>query len=265
MQKSIGEVKKSYVIRGITVKVSRNLKKQRLKAKAKGITFKKVVIYSILFFTITIGSIELIRIYNGSSDLYSISKNDDYYKESLRIDNSTIELANNLKPSNVLGVSTNQNNNSNIDVLDKRAYVFDQYFLANNSPLYGLGSYFVQKCDEYGSPKDCITIVAIARNESNLCKYSSSAEMHNCWGFGGGGSYRIKFNSFEESIDRVSRVLMQGYGAQYMIDPTLMEGTFCGPQDECKNWGRSIKFFMRQIEQFSISLGVGSLIELRNT
>ncbi|MDZ4840107.1 MAG: hypothetical protein SGJ04_08885, partial [Bacteroidota bacterium] len=151
-----------------------------------------------------------------------------------------------------------------INIVDERAYVFDQYFLANNSPLYGYGKLFVEKCDQYNAPKDCITIIAIARNETNLCKYSISAEMHNCWGFGGGGEHRLYFESFEASIDRVSKVLMEGYGRPYMENPSLMEGTFCGPQDECRNWGNSIKFFMKQIDEFGKSLGI-NLMDLRNS
>ena len=45
----------------------------------------------------------------------------------------------------------------------------------------------------------------------------------------------------------------------------VVDQDFCGPQDECKNWGNSIKFFIKQIDEFGKSLGVGSLLELRNS
>jgi hypothetical protein len=165
------------------------------------------------------------------------------------------------------GISTNDPEdvslNSQFISLDKRAYILDQYLKANNSPLYGYGQTFVNACDKYGAPKDCMVVVAIARNESNLCKYYGSAEMHNCWGFGGGGSYRMNFGSFEESIDRVTNVLVNQYGIQYMNNPSLMERTFCGDEPGCTGWGNKIKHFMNDINAYGDSLGLGSLYSLR--
>lgn len=145
---------------------------------------------------------------------------------------------------------------------DKRAFVLNEYFKAKNSPLVGKGQVFVDACDKYGAPKDCISVVAIAKHETDLCKYYNSAEMFNCWGWGGGGGYRMRFSSFEESVDVVTRVLVTQYGANYMRDPSLMEKVFCGPQDECIGWGNRVKIIMREIDKFSEDLGVGRLTEL---
>lgn len=254
----LGQVKKVYLLKPLRTRVYKSIKKRKLSAS-------KVSLYLFLLLVLGLGINELGRILTGSLDSYSVEAKQSYYNTSLNIDPSAIAFSNKFNASEVLGISTVNKINTNISLVDERAYVFDQYFLANNSPLYGYGKYFVEKCDQYGAPRDCITIVAIARNETNLCKYKVSAEMHNCWGFGGGGEHRLYFESFEASIDRVSRVLMEGYGTQYLIDPSLMEGTFCGPQDECKNWGNSIKFFIKQIDQFGKDLGVGSLLELRNS
>jgi hypothetical protein len=253
---NLGKVKKVYLFKPFKAKLYRKL-------KIKKLSTSKIFFYLFLLMVFSLGVNELVKMVNGNVESFTVEAKESYYKTSLNVDYNAIALTN--PTSQVLGAETSDLRiNSNISLIDERAYVFDQYFLANNSPLYGYGKYFVEKCDEYGAPKDCITIVAIARNETNLCKYSISAEMHNCWGFGGGGEYRIKFNSFEESIDRVTKVLVEGYGRRYIEDPSLMEGTFCGPQDECKNWGNSIKFFIKQIDEFGKSLGVGSLLELRN-
>jgi hypothetical protein len=256
--KQLGKVKRVYLLKPFKAKIYKTL-------GIKKISTSKLSIYLFLMLVVVVSGSELLKIFAGEVTPYTSNVSSSYYQESLEIDKSAIVVSNRVQPSSVLGISTDNRIKSNISLVDRRAYVFDQYFLANNSPLYGYGSYFVEKCEQYGAPKDCVTIVAIARNETDLCKYSISAEMHNCWGFGGGGVYRITFNSFEESIDRVSNVLMEGYGTRYIEDPSLMEGTFCGPQDECKNWGNSIKFFIRQIEEFSKSIGMGSLLELRNS
>ncbi len=148
------------------------------------------------------------------------------------------------------------NSSSNATFVDKRAYVLDRYLQSNNSPLAGYGQSLVNACDKYGAPHECITVVAIAYNESHLCKYPGSAAMFNCWGFGGGGSNRIAFSSFNESIDQVTKVLAQQYGSKYMEDPSLMEGTFCGWEDGCVGWGNKIKYFMTDIRNFAATLGV---------
>lgn len=146
---------------------------------------------------------------------------------------------------------------------DIRTIVLDEYFRRADSPLYGYGDVFVKACVEFGAPEDCITVAAIARNESDLCKYSISADMYNCWGFGGGGTYRRTFSSFQEGIYTVTDVLVNQYGEEYIIDPRLMEETFCGDEPGCADWGSDILYFMDEINNLSIQLGYGSLYDLR--
>lgn len=151
---------------------------------------------------------------------------------------------------------TTEKVSSDVGFTDPRAYVLDQYFKANNSPLYGTGRLFVEACDRHGAPRDCTTVAAIARAETDLCKYGISATYYNCWGFGGGGKYRMKFNSWEESIDLVTSRLVHNYGESYMIDPSKMERTFCGWEAGCTNWGKRVKFFINEISQYALKVGM---------
>jgi len=146
--------------------------------------------------------------------------------------------------------------------IDKRVYVLDEYFKMRNSPLYGYAQEFVAACERHRAPKDCIVLAAIARHETDLCKYYMSAEMKNCMGWGGGGEYRMQFSSFEEHINVAYDVLVNQYGLRFMRDPSLMDTTFCGSEPGCTNWGTRIKFFMREIDDFGVGLGVGRLSEL---
>lgn len=149
--------------------------------------------------------------------------------------------------------------NEEISYKDKRAFVLDRYFLANNSPLYGTGNDFVEACDRFGAPKNCIVVAAIAKNESDLCKYYGSEEMKNCWGYGGPGIHRWTFPSFKAGIDQVTDILVNRYGIEYMEDPRLMERTFCGDEPACETWGENILLIMSQIERFAASIGVENL------
>lgn len=139
---------------------------------------------------------------------------------------------------------------------DIRAYVLDRYLSDNSSPLAGTGNLFVEACDTYKAPADCITVVAIARAETDLCKYHTSASYYNCWGYGGGGIYRIYFNSWRESIFRVTRTLVNNYGTQSIINPSLMERTFCGDEPGCTGWGNRVKFHMQIIDEYPKKMGL---------
>lgn len=146
--------------------------------------------------------------------------------------------------------------------IDKRVYVLDEYFKMRNSPLYGHAKDFVGACDQFGAPKDCIAVAAIARHETDLCKYYMSHEMRNCMGWGGGGEYRMRFDSYEQHIYNAYDVLVNQYGLRFLRDPSLMDTTFCGSEPGCTGWGERVKFFMREIDDFGVSLGVGRLSEL---
>jgi hypothetical protein len=212
----------------------------------------KVVFSIFLFFILSIGLVNL------QSSLKN-SLNNYYLNAQTKIEDPEIIPAEITESTTLTqkNLSNDFNSLSNATYIDKRAYVLDKYLQSNGSPLYGKGQTFVDACDKYGAPHECITVVAIAFNESHLCKYPGSAEMFNCWGFGGAGVYRRTFSSFDEGIDTVTKVLVQQYGLKYMENPQLMENTFCGTEDPlCDSWGRKINYFMNNIRQFSKDLGV---------
>lgn len=243
----LGKIKKVYYHE----RVKRNFK-PAINAKRKSIkfsNFRKTFIIAGLFAIITPLALATLheQVNQRTVNAYTLENND-------------LIISSNTNNSEVLGTETISVYSHGID---ERAYVFDQYFIKENSPLQGMGRKFVEACDKYGAPKDCITLVAIAKHETNLCKYQFSAEMHNCIGWGGGGSARVQFASFEEMIDRATYILVSSYGYDMMVNPSLMESVFCGKQAECTNWGNRIKSIMNDIDKYSESLGFGKLSELR--
>lgn len=150
------------------------------------------------------------------------------------------------------------NYSSKTPSIDARAYVLDEYFKYHNSPMYGTGNIIYDRCRYYEAPGDCLIVAAIADAETDLCKYHTSATYYNCWGFGGGGSDRIYFNSWEKSIDAVYRTLAWSdlYGNDAMINPRLMERTFCGWEPGCTGWGNRVIYYMDEIDQFARDLGI---------
>jgi len=189
---------------------------------------------------------------------YFVSYQIEYFNAAASSDYtelSTITAAEYSFPS-VMGVEISSPPVSHVGEIDYRAYVLDEYFRAHNSPLYGTGKLFVESCNKYGAPRDCTTVAAIAHAETDLCRYHTSAAYYNCWGFGGGGEHRIYFANWGESIDLVTDRLVNAYGIKYMIDPSLMETTFCGSEPGCTNWGSRVKYYMKKISDFPIGLGL---------
>lgn len=229
----------------------------RLKSSSK---VTKLAVYTLIWVSIC---------FVGSGFIYLENQFEGYLDKVSAKEFAGLNGVNILEDALVLGESTQvqqqkpKNIKSTFKSLDKRAYVLEEYIRVRNSPLIGMGRVFVEACDRYGAPRDCLSTIAIARHETDLCKYYYSAEMRNCMGWGGGGEYRMRFNSFEDHINIATDVLVNQYGPQYMNDPRLMEKVFCGPQDECIGWGARVLRIMNEIDDFGVSLGVGRLSELR--
>jgi hypothetical protein len=159
----------------------------------------------------------------------------------------------NFRPgSKIVSVSTQS------EIYDYRAHIFDSYFRENNSPLTGYGQYFVDACDKYGAPHDCLLMVAIAKAETDLCKTEGADLQKNCWGFGGSGPNRIVYPNYETSITEVTRRVMEGYGTRFFNDANNGKLYYCG--QHCDRWGDVVNSYKYDINRFGIRLGYPSLI-----
>jgi hypothetical protein len=156
-----------------------------------------------------------------------------------------------------------QNFSYEIDRTDFRAIVFDYYFDLNNSPLKGFGRIFVEKCEKYNAPQDCTILIAIAKVETDLCKYLPSQEQKNCWGFGGAGSNRYIFSTYTDAIDLINSRLVNGYGKYNMTHPNNMEVIYCGNDTTCLTWGERVQEAMDELNNLSVSMGYMPLYSLR--
>lgn len=258
----IGKVKKRHYRKKLLEVFIENIKKKDYKKRSIS-TFKSnkyyLVIFSFIFFVF---SFSFIKVMTNQFDNYIESSSEKILTNQNSVSTYTNSAV--LGESIKVDISDTQNIKSEFVEKDPRVYVLDEYFKTRNSPLVGHAKDFVAMCDKYGAPKDCLTIPAIARHETDLCTYYNSGEMHNCMGWGGAGANRIRFETFEQHIEVATEVLVNQYGNEFLLDPSLMERTFCGPQEECDNWGNRIKGFIREIDDFGVSLGVGRLTDLRN-
>jgi hypothetical protein len=91
---------------------------------------------------------------------------------------------------------------------DAREEILKQYLTFYNSPLAPYVKNIIEEADK--NELDFRLIVAIARQESNLCKVIPP-ETYNCWGWGIHSKGTLGFTSYEEGIEIVSKGLKENY------------------------------------------------------
>lgn len=126
---------------------------------------------------------------------------------------------------------------------DARPEIVRQYLERYNSPLAPLADFIVQKADEYGI--DYRLTTAIAQQESNLCKIIP-INSYNCWGWGITGESTLRFSSYAEGIDTVSRGLRVGYlDKGYKTVEEIM--SIYTPSSN-GSWARGVNEFMNSMQ-----------------
>jgi hypothetical protein len=91
---------------------------------------------------------------------------------------------------------------------DARVTAVKEFLARYKSALTPFAGEIVAKADKYGI--DYRLIPAIAMQESTLCK-NAPKNSHNCWGFGMYNRKVLRFDSFPDAIDTVSKTLATKY------------------------------------------------------
>jgi len=91
---------------------------------------------------------------------------------------------------------------------DARGDIIENFLKKYGSPLEPYSEFMIQTSDKYNL--DYRLLAAIAMKESGLCK-AIPDESYNCWGWGIHSKGTLKFSSFEEGIETVSKGLKESY------------------------------------------------------
>lgn len=142
--------------------------------------------------------------------------------------------------------SSFSNNSSSIygEVIagDGRAEVLKNFALKYNSPLSKYTQTIVDMADKYGI--DWRLTTAIAAKESGLCRVIPEGSF-NCWGWGIHSQGTLKFSSYEEAIEVVSKGLRQNYiDKGYETISEIME-KYAHPAST--TWADDVLYYMDQI------------------
>lgn len=127
-----------------------------------------------------------------------------------------------------------------IEQKDARVEVVKQFFKRNFSELEPYAEDVVKTADKYNL--DYRLVPAIAMQESNLCKKSPFGS-YNCWGYGIYGKQTIKFDSYPEAIETVTKTLSQEYKIGMGLETPSEIMTKYTPQND-GSWAKSVTFFM---------------------
>ena len=137
-----------------------------------------------------------------------------------------------------------QNIKTSLKIADARPEILRQYLAGFNSPLEPLSKLIVDLSDQYNF--DYRWMVAIAQQESSLCKYIPE-NSYNCWGWGIYGDKVTRFDSYEDALRRIApqftKIFLQG---KHYKDPMEVMKTYTPPSDG--SWAKGVSHFFDKLD-----------------
>lgn len=128
---------------------------------------------------------------------------------------------------------------SEAKINDTRTLRLEKFLKNQKSPLMPYAQKFVEEADK--NQIDWRLLAAIAGIESGFGRKIVSGS-YNAYGWGGG---TIRFKSWEDSIEIVSKALAEKYYAKGLNTPEKINPVYCPPN---KTWASTVRIFMGKIE-----------------
>lgn len=129
---------------------------------------------------------------------------------------------------------------------DGRAKIIENFLRGYKSPLTNYSDLFISVADRY--QLDYRLLPAIAMQESNGGK-KVIADSYNPFGYGIYGSLVTKFNSWEESIERVGRALKEDYINKGLKNPYQIMTKYTPPSlSKGGVWAIGVSSFMEELQ-----------------
>lgn len=127
---------------------------------------------------------------------------------------------------------------------DNRAEILRSYLEQYDSPLAPYSQDFIDSADRYNL--DWRLVASIAGLESSFGKHIPF-NSYNGWGWGVYGTNVIRFNSWDEGIETISKGLRENYLKNNPIsDPYLIGPSYAASP----TWAVRVNFFMKKMEEY---------------
>ena len=127
---------------------------------------------------------------------------------------------------------------------DARPLLLKRYLEKYNSPLVNYTDLIFSTSKTYNF--DYRWIVAIAQQESNLCKKIPD-ESYNCWGYGIHSKGTLRFDNYELAIKSFGEYLKREYFDKGLTTPEQIMKKYCPPSNG--SWANGVSQFFNDIEQ----------------
>lgn len=132
-----------------------------------------------------------------------------------------------------------------INPADARAKIIEDFFKAYKSPLSAHSNTFIEVADKY--KLDYKLLPAISMQESNGGKRVIT-NSYNPFGYGIYGKMALKFNSWDEAIERVGKALREDYLNQGLKTPHQIMAKYTPPSLEKEGvWAKGVTTFMEKL------------------
>ena len=124
-----------------------------------------------------------------------------------------------------------------------RPLLVEKYLAKYKSPLLPYANKIVELSELYGY--DYYWIVAIAQQESNLCK-KIPEDSHNCWGYGIHSQGTLKFENYDLALESFAAYLKKQYFDKGLNTPELIMKKYCPHSDG--SWATGVQQFIDELE-----------------
>jgi hypothetical protein len=129
---------------------------------------------------------------------------------------------------------------------DARPVIIERYLAKYNSPLLPYAQQIFELSKTYGF--DYYWIVAIAQQESNLCKKIPEGS-NNCWGYGIHKRGTLTFENYDLALRSYAEYLKREYFDKGLNTPELMMKKYCPGSNG--SWARGVQQFIDEMENGS--------------
>ena len=127
---------------------------------------------------------------------------------------------------------------------DARPVIIKKYLEKYKSPLAPYSDLIYQISTDYGF--EYYWIVAIAQQESNLCKKIPEGS-NNCWGYGIHKRGTLTFENYELAIRSYAEYLKREYFDKGLNTPELIMSKYCPSSNG--SWARGVNQFIKEMEE----------------
>ena len=160
---------------------------------------------------------------------------------------AVLGISERIKSSLIIGDNSGDGNgikvSEKIESDDARPVIIRKYLEKYKSPLVPYSDLIFEVSQTYGF--EYYWIVAIAQQESNLCK-KAPEDSHNCWGYGIHARGTLKFDNYELSIKSYAEYLKREYFDKGLNTPELIMQKYCPSSNG--SWAFGVQQFIDEME-----------------